>query len=145
VGVAIRHAQRDDLPAVLALYRELNPDDPSLDAGSADAAWERIRSQAGRSVLLADTGSQVVGTLDCFVLPNLTRGARSIMFIENVVVAGAYRRGGIGARLLEHAVGLARSAECYKVQLLSAAEPPAHAFYAAQGFAASARGYRRYL
>jgi hypothetical protein len=57
VGVAIRHAQRDDVPALLALYGELNPDDP----------------------------------------------------------------------------------------LLSAAEPPAHAFYAAQGFAASARGYRRYL
>jgi GNAT superfamily N-acetyltransferase len=145
VGVAIRNAQRDDLPALLALYRELNPDDPPLDAHTAEAVWERIRSQAGRSVLVADTGSSLVGTLDCHVVPNLTRGARSIMFVENVVVGAAHRRRGIGGRLLDHAIGLARSAHCYKAQLLSAADPPAHDFYAAQGFTASARGYRRYL
>ncbi|MEA2383651.1 MAG: hypothetical protein QOH72_3622 [Solirubrobacteraceae bacterium] len=145
MGVAIRHAQRDDVPALLALYAELNPDDPSLDAATAASVWERIESQSGRAVLVADTGAEVVGTLDCVVLPNLTRAARSIMFVENVVVAGAHRRRGIGALLLDHAVGLARSADCYKAQLLSAAERPAHAFYAAQGFVASARGYRRYL
>ena len=145
VGVAIRNAQRDDLPALLSLYRELNPDDPPLGHGAAEAVWERIRSQAGRTVLVADIGSQLVGTIDCLVLPNLTRGARCIMFIENVVVAGAHRRQGIGALLLDHALRLARSADCYKAQLLSAAGPPAHAFYAAQRFTASARGYRRYL
>jgi GNAT superfamily N-acetyltransferase len=145
VGVAIRHAQRDDLPALLALYAELHPDDPALDAQTAEAVWERIASHDGRMVLVAETASGVVGTIDCFVAPNLTRGARSIMFIENVVVAAAHRRRGIGGRLLDHAVGIARSSRCYKAQLISAAGPPAHVFYEAQGFTASVRGYRRYL
>jgi GNAT superfamily N-acetyltransferase len=145
VGVAIRRAQRDDLAALLALYRELNPDDPPLAAGAAEAVWEQIQSFAGRCVLLADTGSRVVGTLDCHVVPNLTRGARPIMFVDNVVVAADHRRRGAGARLLEHALAIARSHDCYKVQLLSAAGRPAHAFYEAQGFTASARGFRVYL
>jgi GNAT superfamily N-acetyltransferase len=145
VAVAIRPAQRDDLPALLALYRELNPDDPPLRAGIAEAVWQQIRAQEGRTLLVADIGSEVVGTIDCCVQPNLTRGARSIMSLGNLVVAAAHRRSGVGARLLDHAIGIARSGGCYKAELLSAAQPPAHAFYESQGFSASARGYRRYF
>jgi GNAT superfamily N-acetyltransferase len=67
------------------------------------------------------------------------------MFVENVVVAADHRRRGAGARLLEHALAIARSHDCYKDQLLAAAGRPAPAFYEAQGFTASARGFRLYL
>jgi hypothetical protein len=42
--------------------------------GTAEAVRERIRSQPGRTVLVADARSQVLGAVDCLVLPNLTRG-----------------------------------------------------------------------
>ncbi len=61
----------------------------------------------------------MVGTVDCAILPNLTRGGRAFMVVENVVVASAARRGGVGAVLMDAAVTLARAAGCYKVQLLS--------------------------
>jgi N-acetylglutamate synthase-like GNAT family acetyltransferase len=88
-------------------------------------------------VLVADCAGTVAGTLDCAVLPNLTRGARPFMLIENV---------GVGSALLAAAVGLARQAGRDKLQLLSrAGRHTAHAFYQAAGFQAVAQGYRRYL
>lgn len=88
----------------------------------------------------------VVGTVDCTVLPNLTRGTRPFMLVENVVVAAAHRRAGVGSALLEAAVRLAHQAGCYKVQLLSRTErDTAHAFYESRGFRAVAQGYRLYF
>jgi GNAT superfamily N-acetyltransferase len=60
--------------------------------------------------------------------------------------SGAHRRRGIGGHLLDAAAALARSAGCYKAQLLSRADPRrAHAFYENCGFEPIAQGYRRYL
>jgi GNAT superfamily N-acetyltransferase len=145
VDIVIRAAQPNDLSALVRLYHERNPEDPQLSADTARAAWEAIRAQAGRAVLVAAVDSDLVGSMDCLVVPNLTRNARPILFIENVIVAAAYRRRGIASRLLEAAIGIARSRDCYKAQLLSAAGPEAHAFYEAHEFHASARGYRRYF
>ncbi len=87
-----------------------------------------------------------VGTATCVVVPNLTRGGRPYMLIENVVVSAAVRRRGVGRRLLDAALGLAVAAGCYKVQLLSnATRVEAHAFYEACGFRPLAQGYRMYL
>jgi N-acetylglutamate synthase-like GNAT family acetyltransferase len=144
--VTIRPATEADLPALLALYAELHPDDPVLAPPVAARAWRDIEAQAGRDVLLAESEAVTVGTVDCTTLPNLTRGGRPFMLVENVVVTASRRRSGIGAALLDAAVALARKAGCYKIQLLSRdTRLDAHAFYAARGFQTVAKGYRLYL
>ncbi|MFD8568001.1 GNAT family N-acetyltransferase [Streptomyces sp. NPDC059639] len=67
---------------------------------SADGIWAHICKQQGRTVLVAEADGVVVGTADCMVLPNLTRGGRAILFVENVVVASSVQRQGIGQRRL---------------------------------------------
>jgi GNAT superfamily N-acetyltransferase len=143
--VVVRAAERDDLPALLRLYRELHAEDPVVGEARAEAVWEQMGAQPGRTVLVADDGGEVVGTIDTFVAANLTRGARPILFVENVVVAAAHRRRGVGRLLLDAAKEIARAEGCYKIQLLSAADPPAPAFYESNGFRAIARGFRLYL
>jgi len=144
--ITTRLAAEADLPALLALFRELHPDDPVPSAQAAADAWQAIRRQPGRAVLLAESGSVVAGTIDCTTLPNLTRGARPFMLVENVVVAAEHRRSGVGAALVAAAVAMARQARCYKVQLLSrSSREAAHAFYESRGFRAVAQGYRLYL
>ncbi|MBB6172082.1 GNAT superfamily N-acetyltransferase [Nocardiopsis mwathae] len=145
MALTIRPAVAADLPGLLALYRELNPDDPPLPQDSADRIWADIAVQRGRTVLVADQEGTPVGTADCTVLPNLTRGGRSILLVENVVVAAAHRRRGIGRRLMGSVVRLAESNGCYKVQLLAADEAEAHLFYRSCGFGSTAPGFRRYL
>lgn len=141
----VRPATEADLPALLALYAELHPEDQP-PTGAAEV-WRQIAAQQGRTILVATApAGPVVGTVDCTILPNLTRGARAFMLVENVVVAEAARRGGVGAVLMDAAVGLARAAGCYKVQLLSRmARDSSHAFYSSCGFRPVAQGFRLYL
>ncbi|GAB2716673.1 hypothetical protein GCM10027072_06460 [Streptomyces bullii] len=141
----MRPAAEADLSAVLGLYGELNPDDAPLPRASAEAIWADMAGQRGRTVLVADADGTVVGTADCVVLPNLTRGGRPILFVENVVVSGSHQRRGVGRRLMQAAVELAEAGGCYKAQLLAADDAYVHAFYAACGFEPLAQGFRRYL
>ncbi|MGW3996448.1 N-acetyltransferase family protein [Amycolatopsis sp. NPDC004772] len=144
--ITTRPAAEADLPALLALFRELHPDDPAPPPQAAAAAWRAIERQAGRAILVAESAGVVVGTVDCTTLPNLTRGARPFMLVENVVVAAEHRRSGVGATLMAAAFAAAREAGCYKVQLLSrSGRDGAHAFSESLGFRAAAQGYRRYL
>jgi ribosomal protein S18 acetylase RimI-like enzyme len=145
VKITVRPATQADLPALLDLYAELHPADSRPAAQPALDAWRAIDAQAGRTILVAQA-AVVVGTVDCTVLPNLTRGARPFMLVENVVVAAACRRAGVGSALMDATVDLARQADCYKIQLLSRAErDAAHAFYESRGFRPVAQGYRRYF
>ncbi|SCK35939.1 GNAT family N-acetyltransferase [Streptomyces sp. WMMB 322] len=143
--ITVRPAVGRDLASLLALYRELNPDDAPLSQESADAIWTGIAEQQGRTVLVAEVAGAVVGTADCMVLPNLTRGGRAILFVENVVVDGSSRRRGVGQRLMEATVHLGESAGCYKVQLLAADDEYVHTFYESCGFKPLAQGFRRYI
>ncbi|MBV7668567.1 GNAT family N-acetyltransferase [Streptomyces halstedii] len=143
--ITVRSAVEVDLSVLLALYSELNPDDPQLPETSADAIWAAISRQQGRTILVAETGGTVAGTADCIVMPNLTRGGRAILFVENVVVASSFQRRGVGRQLMEAAVRLGESAGCYKVQLLAADDAYVHTFYEACGFKALAEGFRRYI
>ncbi|MEU0690868.1 GNAT family N-acetyltransferase [Streptomyces uncialis] len=143
--ITVRSAVEMDLSVLLALYSELNPDDPPLPEASADAIWAAISRQQGRTILVAEAGGAVAGTADCIVMPNLTRGGRAILFVENVVVADSFQRRGVGRQLMEAAVRLGESAGCYKVQLLAADDAYVHTFYEACGFKALAEGFRRYI
>ncbi|MFD3476695.1 GNAT family N-acetyltransferase [Streptomyces sp. NPDC058695] len=141
----VRSAVEKDVGSLLALYRELNPDDAPLSQESASVIWAGIASQQGRTVLVAEVDGAVVGTADCLVLPNLTRGGRAILFVENVVVAGSRQRRGVGQQLMEAAVQLGEAAGCYKVQLLAADDEYVHTFYESCGFKPLAQGFRRYI
>ncbi|MEU9497123.1 GNAT family N-acetyltransferase [Streptomyces sp. NPDC048196] len=143
--ITVRPAVEADRSALLALYGELNPDDAPLPQASEEAIWAAISRQQGRTVLVADADGSVAGTADCLVMPNLTRGGRAILFVENVVVASSFQRLGIGRQLMEAAIQLGEAAGCYKVQLLAADEAYVHSFYGACGFNARAHGFRHYI
>lgn len=144
--ITVRQATEHDLPALGALYAELHPKDPALPHEQAARVWREIAGQAGRTVLIALREEKAVGTVDCVVVPNLTRGGRPFMLVENVVVARVARRQGVASRLFDALVELARAAGCYKVQLLSRVDrADAHRFYESRGLRPVAQGYRSYL
>ncbi|MFF0717718.1 GNAT family N-acetyltransferase [Verrucosispora sp. NA02020] len=142
----VRTATEDDLAALLGLYAELHPDDPVLPPERAARIWREIAGQPGRTVLVAVRDGAVVGTVDGVVVANLTRGGRPFMLVENVIVTHAARRLGVAGRLFDTVVDLARTAGCYKVQLLSRVDRlHAHRFYESCGLRPTAQGYRLYL
>lgn len=131
----IRRLTKADLPSLLRLYGQLDAQDPQLSAEMADAVWAQIETQGSIVYLGAVEDGAVVSTCYVAIIPNLTRGARPIAFVENVVTDAAHRRQGLGRRVLNEAVHIAREAGCYKVMLASGAgRTQAHAFYESLGF-----------
>ncbi|MBC7281371.1 GNAT family N-acetyltransferase [Hoeflea sp.] len=142
-SIEIREAEARDLPALLDLYRHLQPDDPEIDAALAKSRFEQIRAQPGMLLFLAVTDGIPVATITLVIIPNLTRGAAPYALIENVVTDAAYRHRGYAGALIRHGIDQAWAAGCYKVMLLSGSKNPATlGFYLNCGFVQDKTGFQ---
>ncbi|MEZ2130548.1 MULTISPECIES: N-acetyltransferase family protein [unclassified Sinorhizobium] len=143
VDFSIRPAASGDLPALLALYRHLNPDDPELDPQVANDRFDRMLNQPGMTVLIGFADMVAAASVTLIVVPNLTRGAASYALIENVVTDAGYRKRGYAHALIRHAFEQAWQAGCYKVMLLTGSQNPATLrFYRNCGFVQDKTGFQ---
>ena len=147
--VLVRAATAADLDRLLALYEELTGPldervpDPPPDPRKVLAA---VMADPARELLVGEVEGTAMGTVDTLIAPNLTHYARPWMLVENVVVASAARRSGVGRALMERAFEIARAAGCYKVNLMSgSARADAHDFYRSLGMEAIGLGFKIYL
>ena len=139
----IRTAIRDDLPALLELYRELQPDDPALAFDIAGHRMDQILNQPGMTLLVGTVDRKPVATITLVVIPNLTRNGAPYALIENVVTANAHRKRGYAGALIRHGLQAAWQAGCYKVMLLSGSKNPATLdFYRNCGFVQDKTGFQ---
>jgi GNAT superfamily N-acetyltransferase len=148
-SVTIRHASQSDLGGLISLYEELAgakttaaPD----DLASAERTLAEILSDRRRTLIVAVRDGQLIGTADLLVVANLTHHGEPWAIVENVIVAGTAHRTGVGKALIEYLIELARTAGCYKLQLVSGKQrAPAHAFYRSLGLEAVAEGFKIYF
>jgi GNAT superfamily N-acetyltransferase len=130
-----RTAQKDDLPGLLALYRQLNPEEEPIDLEKAHSIWDATEKSNSTKYFVALDGTRVVSTCNITLIPNLTRDGRSFAIIENVITDQAYRKQGIGKKIMQQAIECAKESNCYKVVLLSSTKrTEAHGFYESIGF-----------
>lgn len=130
-----REARFGDFDAVVALYRQMHPNDPVLDDGSDATAFEQILRSAGLFLFVLEHDGAVVATTYLNIIPNLTRAASPYAVIENVVVDETQRRTGLGRQIMAHTLDAAWNAGCYKAMLMTGSRTAGtHAFYRACGF-----------
>lgn len=138
----IRIGRPDDLPGILALYRQLNPGDPVLDPAAAEAVWAALLSSGLTTPFVADLAGLLVSSCTLAIVPNLSRGARPYGVIENVVTDADHRRTGLGRAVLHAALDKAWNANCYKVLLATGSRREATLrFYEGAGFERGAKTY----
>jgi GNAT superfamily N-acetyltransferase len=143
--VAVRPAAHDDAGPIARLLasgsREPqveSPDDPARYVTAID----RIREAHG-DVLVAVYDGAVVGVLQVMLLQHLQHAGGKVAEVESVHVDEGHRRHGVGATLLEAAVGWAADQGCYRVQLTShETRDGAHEFYASCGFVPTHVGFK---
>jgi ribosomal protein S18 acetylase RimI-like enzyme len=140
---SIRPAVQGDLPALLALYRHLNADDPQIPAYIATERFAGIIAQPGMTVLIGVSGKALTSSVTLVVIPNLTRGGAPYALIENVVTHAEYRKRGHARALIRHAFASAWQQGCYKVMLLTGSTDQATlAFYEGCGFTQDKTGFQ---
>ncbi|MCU0943235.1 MAG: GNAT family N-acetyltransferase [Hydrogenophaga sp.] len=138
--LTIREATTDDLPQVLALYAQPGLDDGRvLDIEQARAIHAQFaRYPSYRLFVACDSQApdRVLGSYALLVMHNLAHLGTPSAIAEDVVVDARCRSQGIGREMMDHAVGQARAAGCYKLALSSnRRRVRAHAFYESLGFA----------
>jgi GNAT superfamily N-acetyltransferase len=131
----IREANDQDLAGIMALYRELHPEDPDVAESRARAVLAQILGRPGLHVFVLERDERTAATCYLNIVPNLTRNASPYAIIENVVTTQRLRGMGLGQAVIRHALAFAWAAGCYKVMLQTGSRQEAtHAFYRACGF-----------
>lgn len=138
----IRPARAEDLPGMLALYRQLNPDDPAIDLAAAEPVWSALLTSGLTTPFVTEIAGALVSSCTLAIVPNLSRGARPYGVIENVVTDAAHRGAGLGRAILAVAVDKAWEADCYKVFLATGSRRESTLrFYEGAGFQKDAKTY----
>jgi GNAT superfamily N-acetyltransferase len=131
----IRIAERADLPAMLALYGHLNPEEPPADVERATVSWDALIASPLVRVLVAESAGVIVSSCTLIIVPNVTRGVRPYALIESVVTHADHRRTGLGRAILAAALDIAWDRGCYKVMLATGSQQPETLrFYERAGF-----------
>lgn len=129
--IQIRNAASGDADAVAKLLVQLGY--PSTPA-DVTARLDRLTSEGGHQVLVAEIDGTVVGVVTVFVRHLLSLDA-PLGRIAAMVVDDARRSQGIGGKLVEAAEAIARAAGCDRIEVTSAERRTrAHDFYRRLGY-----------
>ena len=131
----VRRVKETDLEKLLMLYKHLHQEDAAISKEVSEQVWQEILSNDAFVYFVVEVDDLLVCSCNVTIIPNLTRGGRSIGLIENVITHSDYRHKGLGKAVIQTAIDFARRKDCYKVMLLSgAARKESHKFYHALGF-----------
>ena len=126
-----------DLPRSLPLLAQLGYE---LTPEEIKGRFAAVVAMPGHSLLVAETGGQIVGLLHVFDRPAIENPREAV--VQAIVVDQAFRRAGIGRALMAEAERWGRECHCRSVVLSSnVVRAPAHTFYAALGYRVAATSY----
>jgi GNAT superfamily N-acetyltransferase len=132
--VEIRLAAEADLPAILALYRDVG-DSHVLPLDRAQTIFRRLQSYPDYVVYVAVSAGEIVGTFALLIMDNLAHLGAPSGVVEDVVVRSDRQGRGIGRRMMQLARERCRERGCYKMTLSSSLRrEAAHRFYETLGF-----------
>lgn len=148
MGVIIRTARRDDVPAIVRLLADdlLGAQRELVEEPVADVylrAFDDMTAQPGSELLVADRDGEVIGCLQLTMIPGLSRRGMRRALLEGVRVSSQQRGARVGEQLVMDAIARARAAGCGLVQLTSdASRVDARRFYERLGFEATHVGMK---
>jgi GNAT superfamily N-acetyltransferase len=147
--VILRRARAEDVAAIVALLAadQLGVTRDGVrdaeDLAVYQAAFRAIDADPAHVLVVAEAGAEVVGTMQLSFLPGLARRGALRAQIEAVRIVSSLRGNGLGAAMMEWAIGEARRRGCALVQLTTdKSRNSAHRFYERLGFVPSHEGMK---
>lgn len=148
MDLEFREAQAGDLDTLVALLSDdvlgAQREDITRPLNQAYAdAFAAIDKDPNNLLLTVNWQSNIIGMLQITFIPYLTHIGSWRCLIEGVRIHESFRGKGVGERMFEHAIELARQKGCKLVQLTSDKQrPDAIRFYEKLGFVASHEGFK---
>ena len=144
----IREASDKDIPVILELLYDLGRSKPQKDS-DIDTFRKLITKYLTDSdkqilvVVLDDV--KIIGMVSMVFLPRLNRTTLE-MYIPELVVLEKYHNQGIGKKLINFCIALAKEKKCHRIRLESGNQrKESHQFYKHLGFEQSALSFTKNL
>ncbi len=144
----IREASDKDIPIILGLLYDLGRPKPQKDS-DVDTFRKLITKYLTDSdkqilvVVLDDV--KIIGMVSMVFLPRLNRTTLE-MYIPELVVLEKYHNQGIGKKLINSCIALAKEKRCHRIRLESGNQrKESHQFYKHLGFEQSALSFTKNL
>lgn len=148
MNLEFREATREDLPEIVRMLaddflgatreRYENPLPESYVK-----AFEEIQNDKNNELIVAETGDEIVGTLQITFTPSISLQGGKRATVESVRVDTKHRGKGLGKELMTWAIERAKREGCQVLQLTTNGErTDAHRFYENLGFKGSHLGMK---
>ncbi|EIJ65467.1 acetyltransferase, GNAT family [Candidatus Nitrosopumilus salaria BD31] len=144
VNVIIGEASGKDSPVILGLLYELGRPKPKNDS-NVDTFRKLVTKylkDSDKTILVAKLdGMNIVGMVSVIFLERLNQSTLE-MYIPELVVQEIYRGQGIGQKLINSCIALAKEKNCHRIRLESGnVRKESHQFYKSLGFEQSALSF----
>ena len=143
-GISVRVATKKEVPEILGLLYELGRPKPEKDSdvdGFRNLAKKYI-SDSDKLILIAIYNEiEIVGAASVLFLPRLNHTSVE-MYIPELTVLEKYQRKGIGKKLIDSCINLAKERKCHRIRLESGNQrKESHEFYLSLGFEQSSLSF----
>jgi ribosomal protein S18 acetylase RimI-like enzyme len=151
MNLKFRRATREDLPEIVRMLADdfLGATRERYEIPLPESyvkAFEEIEADKNNELIVAETGGEIVGTLQITFTPSISFQGGKRATVESVRVDAQFRGRGFGKELIKWAIERARAENCFAIQLTTNAErKDARRFYEDLGFAGSHLGMKLYL
>lgn len=146
--ISITTATKNDIPIVLGLLYDLGRPKPQTDHDIEEfrKLITKYLKDANKTILVARYRDvEVVGLVSIMFLSRLNYNTKE-MYIPELVVLEKYQNKGIGKKLVEYCVMLAKEKNCHRIRLESGNKRiNAHSFYKNIGFEQSGLSFTKNL
>ena len=143
----IRESTLDDISSILNLLYDLDRPRP-LDDDEANLFKNKISDyflDSQKNVVVAEQDKKIVGVVSIIYLQRLNR-VKTEMYIPEFIVTEKLRCFGIGKKLMQYCMDLAKKKKCYRIRLESGnSRKESHRFYKNMGFEQSAQFFSKYV
>ena len=144
MDIVIRIASDNDLPIILGLLYELGRPKPQKDS-DVDTFRKLVKkyvTDSDKKILVAEIDDiEIVGMVSMMFLPRLNQTSLE-MYIPELVVLKKYQNQGIGKKLINSCIVLAKEKKCHRIRLESGHQRKgSHQFYKHLEFEQSALSF----
>ena len=147
-NITIRNASDKDIPIILGLLNELGRPKAQNDSDveTFRKLVKRYLAESDKKILVAILDDvKIVGMISMMFLSRLNRDTLE-MYVPELIVREQYHNHGIGKKLINSCIALAKEKKCHRIRLESGdMRKESHKFYTHLGFEQSALSFTKNL